>query len=211
MPPTRALLLPIVPGALASLFELEGPLFLTLRNALVPGAAGVPIPGVVIEDVFEAYLRVLDAFPEGTPEFVEETEDELHGVLLLVGPDGGNVAYVAKVEVTEADLALLGAFSDALGHAADPSTDSCSARSPVNSSIQARSSRISSRAPASRRRSPQATTPSPSPPKPGPRQHDDRAPGLWSATAHVKAPYRRDAPISKASPRGACSVLGQHE
>ncbi|MFE3900110.1 hypothetical protein ACFXPY_06980 [Streptomyces sp. NPDC059153] len=121
MPPDRALPLPIVPDALAGLFELEGALFLTLRNALVPGAAGVPIPGVVIEDVFEAYLRVLDAFPEGTPEFVEEREDELHGVLLLVGPDGGNVAYVAEVEVAEADRVLLGAFSDALGHAADPS------------------------------------------------------------------------------------------
>ncbi|MEU8720422.1 hypothetical protein [Streptomyces sp. AgN23] len=30
------------------------------------------------------------------------------------------MAYVAKAEVTEADLALLGAFSGALGHAADP-------------------------------------------------------------------------------------------
>ncbi|MEV6162286.1 hypothetical protein AB0L71_10205 [Streptomyces sp. NPDC052052] len=51
---------------------------------------------------------------------MEETEDELHGVLLLVGPGGGNVAYVAELEVAEADLALLGAFSDALGRAADP-------------------------------------------------------------------------------------------
>ncbi|MDT0431436.1 hypothetical protein [Streptomyces salyersiae] len=41
-------------------------------------------------------------------------------VLLLVGPDGGDVVHLTTIEVAEADLALLAEFADALDRAAGP-------------------------------------------------------------------------------------------
>ncbi|MFJ9871195.1 hypothetical protein [Streptomyces sp. NPDC101165] len=41
-------------------------------------------------------------------------------VLLLLGPDGGNVVHLTTIEVAEADLALLAEFADALDRAAGP-------------------------------------------------------------------------------------------
>ncbi len=130
--PTRTLLLPLLRDALDGLYELSS-LLLRLRRVLVLDhegeltegrGEGLPIPGVPIEDVQEAYWRVCDALPEGTEEFVEGMADEIlppaPNVLLLVGPDGGDVAYLATVEVAEADLALLAAFADALDRAAGP-------------------------------------------------------------------------------------------
>ncbi|MFJ6661634.1 hypothetical protein ACIQNG_35585 [Streptomyces sp. NPDC091377] len=120
MPVTRTLLLPVIPDALDALLELEDPLLLTLRNPLNPDASGVPVPGAPIEDVSAAYWRVLEALPDGTPELVGETEDELPGVPMLVGPDGGPLVHLAAIKVADADIALLAAFADALDHAVRP-------------------------------------------------------------------------------------------
>lgn len=110
-----------MPDALDGLYQLDVPLFLTLRpNALVPDDEGVPIPGAPIDDVYEAYWRVLDALPEGTPELVDGMEDYMPDVPLLLGSDSGGVVHLAAIEVTEADLALLAAFADALDRAAGP-------------------------------------------------------------------------------------------
>ncbi|MFF5019555.1 hypothetical protein [Streptomyces sp. NPDC001165] len=130
--PTRTLLLPLPQDALAGLFELAG-LLLRLRNVLVldhdgelmdvMGLEGVPIPGAPIEDVEDAYYRVRDALPEGTQEFAEGMVEEYPptpNVLLLIGPDGGNVVHLTTIEVAEADLALLAEFADALDRAAGP-------------------------------------------------------------------------------------------
>ncbi|MGW0844237.1 hypothetical protein ACWD26_29680 [Streptomyces sp. NPDC002787] len=127
--PTRTLLLPLVPDALAGLYELDE-LLLRLRMDMVldhegvlmgyRDSEGVSIPGAPIEDVFEAYWRVRDALPEGTEELVDGTEEYPPNILLLVGPDGGNLMHLAAIEVAEADLALLAAFADALDRAAGP-------------------------------------------------------------------------------------------
>lgn len=130
--PTRTLLLPLPQDALAGLFELAG-LILRLRNVLVldhdgklmdvMGLEGVPIPGAPIEDVEDAYYRVRDALPEGTEEFADGRAEEYPptpNVLLLIGPDGGNVVHLSTIEVAEADLALLAEFADALDRAAGP-------------------------------------------------------------------------------------------
>ncbi|MEU5193651.1 hypothetical protein AB0G86_06245 [Streptomyces scabiei] len=127
--PTRTRLLPLVPEALADLYELDW-LLLRLRNEMVldhegvlmgfRDSDGVPIPGAPIEDVFEAYWQVRGALPEGTEELVAGKEEYPPNILLLVGPDGGDVVHLAAVEVAEADLALLAAFADALDRAAGP-------------------------------------------------------------------------------------------
>lgn len=131
--PTRTLLLPLVQDALPGLYELAG-LLLRLRMDMVldhegvlmgyRDSGGVPIPGAPIEDVEEAYYRVRDALPEGTEEFadgmVEEILPPTPNVLLLIGPDGGNVVHLTTIEVAEADLALLAEFADALDRAAGP-------------------------------------------------------------------------------------------
>ncbi|MEV4561480.1 hypothetical protein AB0K51_31475 [Kitasatospora sp. NPDC049285] len=115
------LLLPVVPDVLDALYRLEEPLLLTLRpNPFVSGDEGVPIPGAPIEDVAAAYYRVLDALPEGTPELVDEREDYLPGVPVLAGADGRELVHLVEVEVATADLALLGAFADALQRAGGP-------------------------------------------------------------------------------------------
>lgn len=131
--PTRTLLLPLVPEALAGLYELDG-LLLRLRMDMVLNhegvlmgyreSGGVPIPGAPIEDVTDAYWQVRNALPEGTEELVDGTEEYPPNMLLLVGPDGGNVTHLAAIEVAEADLALLAAFAEALDHAASPRPDS---------------------------------------------------------------------------------------
>ncbi|MFJ4689652.1 hypothetical protein [Streptomyces sp. NPDC088789] len=118
-----------MPDALAGLCELDW-LLLRLRMDMVldhEGALigfrhseGVPIPGAPIEDVSEAYWRVRDALPEGTKELVDRTEEYPPNVLLLVGPDGGNVVHLTAIEVAESDLRLLAAFADALDRAAGP-------------------------------------------------------------------------------------------
>ncbi|MEV6399059.1 hypothetical protein AB0M39_30475 [Streptomyces sp. NPDC051907] len=131
-PPPRLapnLLLPLVQDALEGLYALDG-LLLRLRMDMVldhegvlvgyRDSEGVPIPGAPVEDVFEAYWRVRDALPEGTEELVDRTEEYPPDILLLVGPDGGNVVHLTAVEVAEADLALLAAFADALDRAAGP-------------------------------------------------------------------------------------------
>ncbi|MGX9890530.1 hypothetical protein [Streptomyces sp. NPDC002276] len=41
-------------------------------------------------------------------------------MLLLIGPDGGNAVHLTTIEVSEADLALLAEFADALDRAAGP-------------------------------------------------------------------------------------------
>ncbi|WP_258311366.1 hypothetical protein [Streptomyces sp. NWU49] len=128
--PTRTMLLPLVQDVLGGLFKLGG-LLLRLRRVLVldhegemmdvMGLEGVPIPGASIEDVQEAYWRVCDALPEGTEEFADGMTDEYPptpNVLLLIGPDGGNVMHLTTIEVAEADLALLAEFVDALDRAA---------------------------------------------------------------------------------------------
>lgn len=127
--PTRTLLMPLVPDALTGLYELDW-LLLRLRMDMVldhegeligfRDSEGVPIPGAPIEDVAEAYWRVRDALPEGTEELVAGTEEYPPNVLLLVGPDGGNVVHLTVVEVAESDLTLLAAFADALDRAAGP-------------------------------------------------------------------------------------------
>ncbi|MFM9539879.1 hypothetical protein [Streptomyces turgidiscabies] len=127
--PTRTLLLPLVPDALADLYELDW-LLLRLRMDMVldhegvligfRDSEGVPIPGAPIEDVFEAYWQVRGALPEGTEELVDRTEEYPPNMLLLVDPDDGNVVHLAAIEVAEADLALLAAFADALDRAAGP-------------------------------------------------------------------------------------------
>lgn len=127
--PTRTLLLPLVPDALAGLYELDW-LLLRLRMDMVldhegvligfQHSEGVPIPGTPIEDVSEAYWRVRDALPEGTEELVDRTEEYPPNVLVLVGPDGGNVVHLTAIEVAESDLTLLAAFADALDRAAGP-------------------------------------------------------------------------------------------
>ncbi|WP_411099006.1 hypothetical protein [Streptomyces sp. x-45] len=127
--PTRTMLLPLVPDALRSLYELDG-LLLRLRMDMVLNHegdlvgyrdnGGVPIPGAPIEDVTEAYWQVRNALPEGTEELVDGTEEYPPNMLLLVGPDGGNVMHLASIEVAEADLALLTTFADALDRAARP-------------------------------------------------------------------------------------------
>jgi hypothetical protein len=130
--PTRTLLLPLPQDALAGLYELDG-LLLRLRMDMVldhegvlmgyRDSGGVPIPGAPIEDVSEAYWRVRDALPEGTEEFADGMVEEYPptpNVLLLIGPDGGNVGHLTTIEVAEADLALLAAFTDALDCAAGP-------------------------------------------------------------------------------------------
>ncbi|MGW0647325.1 hypothetical protein ACWD4T_00730 [Streptomyces umbrinus] len=134
--PTRTLLLPLVQDALPGLYEMAG-LLLRLRMDMVldhEGVpmgyrenGGVPIPGAPIEDVEEAYYRVCDALPEGTEEFADGREDEIlpptPNVLLLIGPDGGNVVHLTTIEVAEADLTLLAEFADALDRAAGPRPD----------------------------------------------------------------------------------------
>ncbi|MGW0980352.1 hypothetical protein ACWD33_05875 [Streptomyces xiamenensis] len=127
--PARTLLLPLVPDALAGLYELDW-LLLRLRMDMVLNHEGeligfrdsevVPVPGAPIEDVFEAYWRVRDALPGGTDELVDGTEEYLPNVLLLKGPEGENVAHLATIEVADADLALLAAFAEALDRAAGP-------------------------------------------------------------------------------------------
>ncbi|MFE5406774.1 hypothetical protein ACFQ9Z_36865 [Streptomyces sp. NPDC056580] len=127
--PTRTLLLPLVPDALAGLYEVDG-LLLRLRMDMVldhegvlmgyRDSGGVPIPGAPIEEVFEAYWRVRDALPDGTEELVDRTEEYPPNVLLLVGPDGGHVMHLTALEVAESDLTLLAAFADALDRAAAP-------------------------------------------------------------------------------------------
>ncbi|MFD8652326.1 hypothetical protein [Streptomyces mirabilis] len=116
---------------LVDLFDLDG-LLLRLRMDMVldregvlmgyRDSGGVPIPGAPIEDVREAYWRVRDAFPAGTEEFVDGTEQypDTPNVLLLIGPDGGDVMHLTTIEVAEADLVLLAAFADALDQAAGP-------------------------------------------------------------------------------------------
>ncbi|MFK4799322.1 hypothetical protein ACI3K5_11615 [Streptomyces sp. MPA0124] len=130
---TRTLLLPLVQDALPGLFELAG-LLLRLRMDMVldhegvlmgyRDSGGVPIPGAPIEDVEEAYYRVRDALPEGTEEFANGMVDEIlpptPNVLLLIGPDGGDVVHLTTIEVAEADLTLLAEFADALDRAAGP-------------------------------------------------------------------------------------------
>ncbi|GAA2989743.1 hypothetical protein GCM10020227_68170 [Streptomyces flavovirens] len=68
--------------------------------------------------------RVRDALPEGTEAFADGMVDEIlpptPNVLLLVGPDGGDVVHLTTIEVAEADLALLAEFADALDRAAGP-------------------------------------------------------------------------------------------
>ncbi|WP_234382184.1 hypothetical protein [Streptomyces dysideae] len=131
--PTRTLLLPLVQDALPGLYELAG-LLLRLRMDMVLDHEGVlmgyrdsrraPIPGAPIEDVEDAYYRVRDALPEGTEEFADGMVDEIlpptPNVLLLIGPDGGDVVHLTTIEVAEADLALLAEFADALDRAAGP-------------------------------------------------------------------------------------------
>lgn len=127
--PARTLLLPLVPDALADLYELDW-LLVRLRMDMVLDHEGeligfrdsevVPVPDVPIEDVFEAYWRVRDALPEGTEELVNRTEEYPPNVLLLKGPEGENVVHLTTIEVAEADLALLAAFADALDRAAGP-------------------------------------------------------------------------------------------
>ncbi|WP_220505534.1 hypothetical protein [Microbispora sp. H10830] len=129
MSPTRTLLLPLVQDALAGLYQLDT-LLLRLRNVLVldheegpilvPDAEGVRIPSAPIEDVSEAYWRVLDALPEGTEELVDGTEEYPPNMLLLLSSDGGAVVHLTAIEVAESDLALLAAFADALDRAAGP-------------------------------------------------------------------------------------------
>ncbi|GAA4617387.1 hypothetical protein GCM10023195_77630 [Actinoallomurus liliacearum] len=107
--------------ALAGLYELDVLLCLMPRpNAPGQETERMPIPGAPIDDVQEAYWRVLDALPEGTRELVDGTEDDLPNVPLLRGPDGEGVVHLAAIEVAEADLALLAAFADALDRAAGP-------------------------------------------------------------------------------------------
>ncbi|MEJ8672949.1 hypothetical protein WKI71_44955 [Streptomyces sp. MS1.AVA.1] len=126
------MLLPLVQDALPGLFELDM-LLLRLRMDMVldregelmgyRDSEGVPIPGAPIEDVEEAYWRVRNAMPEGTEEFADGMVEEYPptpNVLLLIGPDGGNVVHLTTLEAAEADLALLAEFADALDRAAGP-------------------------------------------------------------------------------------------
>jgi hypothetical protein len=66
---------------------------------------------------------VRDALPEGTEEFADgmvEKYPPTPNVLLLMGPDGGNVVHLTTIEVAEADLALFAEFAEALDRAAGP-------------------------------------------------------------------------------------------
>ncbi|MER6913994.1 hypothetical protein ABT354_20165 [Streptomyces sp. NPDC000594] len=147
MPPTRTLLLPIVTDALACLYELDMPLLVLQPNvladleeshgvvhalspsllplvrritALAPEGGAVPVPGAPVGAVHEAYWRVRNALPAGTEELVDGEEDELPDALMLLDPAGEPAMQLAVIEVGEADLALLGAFADALDRAAGP-------------------------------------------------------------------------------------------
>ncbi|MGW7074607.1 hypothetical protein [Streptomyces sp. NPDC054866] len=131
--PTRTLLLPLVKDALPGLYELTS-LLLRLRMDMVldhegelmgyRDSGGVSIPGAPIEDVEEAYYRVRDVLPQGTEQFADGMVNEIlpptPNVLLLIGPDGGNVVHLTTIEVAQADLALLAEFADALDRAAGP-------------------------------------------------------------------------------------------
>ncbi|WP_157537258.1 hypothetical protein [Kitasatospora azatica] len=72
-----------------------------------------------VEDVCEAYWRVIDALPEGTEDLVDGTEEELPIAPLLYDRSGEVIAQLVSVEVQEADLALLAAFADAFADALD--------------------------------------------------------------------------------------------
>jgi hypothetical protein len=116
--PTRVLPLPFVPDsqALEGLFRIPPALFVALGPSC---ERQVPVPGVSMEDVREAYWRVIDALPDGTEDLVEGEAEELPTAPILIGPDG-SIAQLAAVEVRESDLALLAAFADALDCAAGP-------------------------------------------------------------------------------------------
>lgn len=116
-PLVRTLLMPITQGSLAGLYELDS-LLVSLRKAWAPDGHGVPVPGAPIEDVFDTYFEMLDRLPEGTEALVDGSDEYMPYLPLLLAPDGGDVGYVAAVEVAEADLALFAAFADALDHAA---------------------------------------------------------------------------------------------